>query len=517
MEQISKICSWVVIATGLAICAGWQFRIPILKGQALGTFVAPNTALCFILAGTSILLQRTSRKLLHRFGQVIGFGVFSFAVLTGLEYLLLRDFGIDRLFMSHRLSDWTLPLPGRFAINSVIGFAIAGLSLTFLKSKSRIPWSEFCSAVVVLVAYLSLVAYVFGASVLYDHVMALHTAILFAILGVALLCASEQSVLVGSLVSPLAGAVASRKMIVWVALLLPVFGATELWAEEAGIVSLRLGTALAVIASVTVFSILALRTAVVLNETDRKRIEGEAALLKTSQLAVAGRMAASIAHEVNNPLESVTNLIFLLKSDGLPEETRQAYIEIAEREITRVAAIARRTLGFYREDSRQTTIDLNEMLEGVIDVYRDKLAGGSVKLQRAYCDDARIKAKAGEIRQIITNLVVNAMDALRRSGGTLMVSTVRTDSSVSVIIADDGPGISDENLKRIYEPFFTTKSDIGTGLGLWVSRELATKNNGSIKVESSTNDGTHGTRFEVTFPSVSGMQQSDRTTTEAQV
>jgi signal transduction histidine kinase len=500
-DRLAAAASTFLIVAGLTIVAGWQFRIPVLRGQAFGTFVAPNTALCFVLTGSSILLQMSLKRKWNEVGVFLAAFVTLFAFATGLEYIFHIELGIDRLFMSHRLSDWTLPLPGRFSVNSTLGFFVAGIGGLTLRRRSGPPWSELSGALLLLLSYLSVVGYLLGASVLYDHVMALLSAILFGVAGVALLCGASTHVLLGIALSPFAGAVASRKMIFAVVMILPILGMAQVWAERIGLVSIRLGTAVSIIASATIFTVLALRTASVLNETDRKRLDTEGALLRSTQLATAGRMAASIAHEVNNPLEAVTNIIFLLRTSEMPEDIRRQYLEIAEKELTRVSAIARRTLGFFREDAKEVEIDLREMIDGVLSVYRNKMPDG-ITVRKDFCESPLVRAKAGEVRQVLMNLTANALDALPENGGELGIRVSTTEEVATIEIKDNGHGIARENLNHIFEPFFTTKKDYGTGLGLWVSKELVIQNNGSIKVLSSTSEQEHGTIFQVSLPAV---------------
>jgi signal transduction histidine kinase len=500
LPRLSRFGALFLIVAGTIIIAGWQFRIPWMRGHAFGTFVAPMSALCFLCSGISVLLQLSSGRKRQYFGSALAAFVTLVAVAVSIEYLFRVDLRIDGLFMAHRLSDWTLPLPGRFAVNTAAGFMLGGIGLLTLRKKAGWPWPEILGLLVALVAYLSVLGYLLGASVLYDRVMALHTAILFGVLGVVIACAASRHVLLGVVLSPFAGAIAARKMILAVITVLPLIGVLEVWAELAGIVSMRLGTALSVLLSVVVFGIFALRTAAVLNDTDEKRLETERALLRSSQIATAGRMAASIAHEVNNPLEAVTNLIYLLKSDDVSSETRLQYLEIAEKELNRVSAIARRTLGFYREDAQEVDIDLRDLIDGVLAVYRNKIAE-AITVTTTYSEKPFIRAKAGEVRQILMNLFANAIDAVPDDNGTLFITVTSQPGTTSIEIKDNGHGIPKENLARVFEPFFTTKKEFGTGLGLWVTKELVVKNNGSIRVLSSTDAGEHGTVFELTFPS----------------
>jgi signal transduction histidine kinase len=302
-------------------------------------------------------------------------------------------------------------------------------------------------------------------------------------------------------------------MIFAVIIMLPAFGAIQLWAEEGNLVSMRFGIAISVIAFVTVFTALAVWTAASLNEADRKKAEVEAALLRSGQIAAAGRMAASIAHEINNPLESITNIIYLLKNGAIPEDLRKRYLDTAESELIRVTAIARRMLGFYREEAKPTQFDVCAVIDGLLEVYRNKL-DGRVLVHRLYSENAIILAKAGEIRQVLSNIIANALDSMQGDESRLDINVSASGTNVIVEISDNGCGIAEQNLERIFDPFFTTKKDVGTGLGLWVSRELIARNNGLISVTSSTDPGTHGTLFQLTFPAVSSAQDAPARSSE---
>ncbi len=502
LSHLRSVAIYLAVATaaaGLLIIAGWQFRIPLLKGEAFGTFVAPNTAASFLCSALSILLQMRSRRGWQYAGLVLAGAVTVFAALTAAEYVFRIDLGIDRVLMAHRLSDWNLPLVGRYSVNSAFGFTFAGISLLTLRRQSGSPVSEFFAGLVVLVSYLSLIARLYGASYLYDNVMAVHTAVLFGLLGLALLLAASREALLGILLSPFAGAIASRNMIAAILVLLPTLGGVELWAESKARVSLNFGTALSVVIATTVFTLLALRTAAVLNDTDRQRVATEEALLRSRQIEAAGRMAASVAHEINNPLEAVGNIIYLLKNVPIPAEEKERYLEVAEAELNRVAALARRTLGFYKEDAQAVPVAVRPMIDSVLDVYRTKLPAHA-SVCRNVPENTFVLAKPGEIRQVMSNLIANAIDALPIKDGTLQIEVTEANGRVAIVIRDNGHGIAPENLDRIFEPFFTTKAERGTGLGLWVSKNLIAKNGGTVRVSSSQDKGNSGTVFQLAFP-----------------
>ena len=210
-------------------------------------------------------------------------------------------------------------------------------------------------------------------------------------------------------------------------------------------------------------------------------------------------MAATIAHEVNNPLASATNAIYLANSDvSLSPQTRGA-LDIADKELRRAAHITARTLGFYKEQNSRTPIELPKIIDELVGLYARKLQERGVNVARRYrccaCPQACFIANAGELRQVISNLLMNGMDAIRDKG-TLHVRLARISrlsqngAVIRLTIADTGSGIRTEHLQRIFEPFFTTKESMGTGLGLWISQQIIGRYGGTIRIRSQQNKGT---------------------------
>jgi PAS domain S-box-containing protein len=232
--------------------------------------------------------------------------------------------------------------------------------------------------------------------------------------------------------------------------------------------------------------------------SERKRMER--LLIQSEKLAATGRMAATIAHEINNPLDSVMNLVYLART-MLPGSTKALpYLFAAEKELERVAHIARQTLGYYRDPGPPSLIHLDQLFEEVLSVYRSKLLAGNVVVDCAFAHHGPIRASKDELMQIFSNLIINAVDAMPE-GGVLNIQT-RTSGSegVEVLVLDKGVGISPENLDRVFEPFFTTKAHRGTGIGLWVARQLLEKRGGSIHLQSNTEFPLNGTTVSVFLP-----------------
>ncbi|HYL96952.1 MAG TPA: ATP-binding protein [Terriglobales bacterium] len=232
-----------------------------------------------------------------------------------------------------------------------------------------------------------------------------------------------------------------------------------------------------------------------------ERARTEAALVKTERLATAGRLAATIAHEINNPLEAVTNLIYLARS--APEGEVRRYLQMVEDELSRIAHITKMTLGFYRESGAPTPVDLGELVREVVALYEAKLRAKSIRVHTDAAASRPILGSRGELRQVIANLVANAVDVLS-GGGAIRLVTTDLDGGVQLRVFDNGPGIPAENLARIFEPFFTTKAELGTGLGLWVSRQIVEKHGGTIAVESTS----RGTCFTISLPSATQLSRA---------
>jgi len=240
-----------------------------------------------------------------------------------------------------------------------------------------------------------------------------------------------------------------------------------------------------------------------ISDIDRHK-RAEEALMKSEKLAAVGRLAASISHEINNPLEAVTNLLYLVEQSVRSTPASQ-YAAKAQEELARVSHIVTQTLRFHRQSSSPQLIALNDLLEPAIGLFRGRMSNADIQLDLQYRTDCRIFCRDGDIRQVLSNLIGNAIDSMR-AGGRLIVRTAGAHQAktnvpgVRISIADTGHGIPKEATRRIFEPFYTTKGDSGTGLGLWISQEIVRRNQGTLQIRSRTAVPDSGTVASVFLP-----------------
>ena len=235
------------------------------------------------------------------------------------------------------------------------------------------------------------------------------------------------------------------------------------------------------------------------------RIAFEEALRESEKLAAAGRLATLIAHEINNPLEAVTNLVYLARGKCNDPEAERL-LGMAEKELRAVAHITAQSLRFYRQSTNATAVRPVDLVSTVLDLYEKRLAERGVVVTRKDSMSASIVCFESEIRQVISNLARNAMDAMSKSGGRLHVRTREATQwrsgakGVVITVADTGTGMSPDTRAKIYKAFYTTKGIAGTGLGLWISSEIVDRHHGQLLVRSRTTPGCSGTVFELFLP-----------------
>jgi signal transduction histidine kinase len=238
--------------------------------------------------------------------------------------------------------------------------------------------------------------------------------------------------------------------------------------------------------------------------TTQKQLEAK--LHISERLASVGRLAATVAHKINNPLESVINFIYIAKQHSEASEQIKLYLNSADKELRRVAHITQQTLGFYRDNSQPIGLTIADVIQDVLTIYERKCQYKALNIEQRIEPNLTLTAVQGELKQILSNLIANAIDS-SEEGGKIVICA-RTSHhfpsgrcGVLIAIADNGVGISDENKQKLFAPFFTTKTDVGTGLGLWITKDLLEKRGGRIRFRSTDSDRS-GTVMTIYLPSV---------------
>jgi signal transduction histidine kinase len=239
------------------------------------------------------------------------------------------------------------------------------------------------------------------------------------------------------------------------------------------------------------------------HDITQRKLE-HAALVRSERLAAVGRMASSIAHEINNPLESLTNLLYLLQNLE-DSEQRTLFLTQAQNELNRITHITRQTLRFHRQSTEPHPVQVRDVLENVLALMQGRLRDNSISIETAYRTDRAILGYEADLRQVFANLVSNALDASSTNGRILLRVEESTAApgempSVRVIVADNGHGMNSMTRRRIFDPFFTTRPLTGTGIGLWVSMEILNHHGAHVRVRSCQSPAHHGTVFSVIFP-----------------
>ena len=236
--------------------------------------------------------------------------------------------------------------------------------------------------------------------------------------------------------------------------------------------------------------------------TARKQLERS--LVQAEKIAATGRMAATIAHEINNPLEAIVNLLYLANARATDPE-QIGFLNAAESEVARVSHIAKQTLGYYRDPSAAASASLSDIAAEAIRIYEPRCNAANIRIERHLEPSPGIVVRKGEIMQVISNLITNAIYAMP-SGGTLSIAVKHlspesaADHGVVLSVEDTGIGISQEQLPRIFDAFYTTRSNIGTGIGLFVARQFIESHGGRIEVQSRTGPRSHGTKMSIYLP-----------------
>ena len=239
----------------------------------------------------------------------------------------------------------------------------------------------------------------------------------------------------------------------------------------------------------------------------RRRIEQS--LLQAEKIAATGRMAATIAHEINNPLEAVVNLLYLLRP-MITDPIGINYLASAEDELARVSHIAKQTLGYYREHASASSASLTEIVQHAITIYEPRCAGARIEIRKSLDSTRRVVLRRGEMMQVISNLIANSIYAMPE-GGVLSISVedaLGSEDGIVLTIEDDGVGIAADHLRRVFDAFFTTRSTVGTGIGLFVAKQFVEGHGGRIEIESRNGVENHGTAVHVFLPIITAYDES---------
>jgi signal transduction histidine kinase len=225
----------------------------------------------------------------------------------------------------------------------------------------------------------------------------------------------------------------------------------------------------------------------------------EESLRQCEQVAIAGRYAVAVMHEVNNPLAAINNLIYLVKKEAHNAENVRRYMHLAEEELKRLSEITRKTLSFHRTEVQPKECDLVKIVEAALLIHSHHLSVRSVAVQTEFGQPVIAPVFEGEILQVISNFILNALDALPAKNAQLRCRVKASRERAHIVIADNGSGIHPSMHKRLFDPYSTTKKE-GTGIGLWVSKHIIDKHRGTIRFRTSQQSGRAGTAFRISLP-----------------
>ncbi len=232
---------------------------------------------------------------------------------------------------------------------------------------------------------------------------------------------------------------------------------------------------------------------------ERRLEQAEAALLRCNKLTVASQYAGAMMHEVNNPLEAISNLVYLIKLDASDSAKVLEYANVIEEQLSIVSGISRQVLSFHREQASAKDFDIVDLMESALKLHQARINKGGITLIRDFRQPAVASIFGAEILQVISNLLLNALDALPERDALLKIRVKARKDSVHITVADNGLGMHPDILKHLFEPYRTTKTD-GTGLGLWFSKRIVEKHKGKMRVRSSQTVGRTGTTFRLSLP-----------------
>ena len=247
-------------------------------------------------------------------------------------------------------------------------------------------------------------------------------------------------------------------------------------------------------------------TVLEINRDITAQLVAEEALRRNDRLAAMGKLAGIVAHEINNPLEAITNAFYLLRDHPSLDKEARYFAHLADQELARVSHITKQTLSFYRESQKAVPLELADLIDNVLELQQRPMQLNNITLERRYHTRGVINGFPSELKQVFMNLVSNSIQAMSDGGGRMRIAIKESSarngrpSAVHVYISDTGSGIAPEHARRLFEPFFTTKAVKGTGLGLWISRGIVQKHDGTLRFRSVFGPNMTITTFEVSIP-----------------
>ncbi len=503
-------CALVCLSALVALVGWWRHIIALTSFVPGYPTTKVNTAIALFSLGAAVWLKRRPKT--GRFARVVANLLAAVALviagLTFAEHVTGHPLGLDDALFPEW---WPSPPgrnPGRMSMGTSADLLLVAGAVLLLDWKSRISrlllgLSMFISASA-LVGYLYEAQPLFGVRVL--NGIAVQTAITLVLLQLACFAARPGREPVASLFSPELGIVGRLELLVGTWAFGLLIGLAVLDGYRRGWFADKFAFALFAVLVAAMQTVLIWKSSYTLTRLARNKQQMEEVLRRNEKLAVAGRLAATISHEINNPLEAISNLLYLIQTSKTMEDTER-YAEIATDELRRVAQITTQTLSFYRENNLPKVCDVTPIVQSAVQLLRGKMSSQGVEMVEEYGGGVgELECSAGEMRQVLVNVISNAMDATP-SGGKIVLR-VRDSRiwghgggrAVRVWLADSGCGMSAEVQQRIFEPFYTTKEKTGNGLGLWVAADLVQQQGGWIQVRSRVDGPWRGTTFLLVLP-----------------
>ncbi len=497
---------------------GWLLHVPRLT-SVLPHYATmkPNTAVCLMLLAAGCWGR--GRTAQFKGGQWSGaaadFAEWLSLLLSGgtlMEYPLHIQEGLDGLLVRLPVLTPDVP-PGRMAEGTAACLILLALGLLLMDRLPRVSVGLLIA--VAGISLSELIGFVFSAGPLFGvpwlSSLAVHTATCLLLLALAGLVARPQLEPIHSLYEQAYRKGRTRWLLLGVTVLPLVVALPLLLLMRAGLSDAGFTLSMLVVLLTGIQTLILWEDSRMLIRAEERRVQAEQVLMQTEKLAVVGRLSASIAHEINNPLESVGTLVYLIQGAESLEEASK-YAKMAQEELLRVTQITSQTLKSVREPT-ESNCEPVEIMDSALRLLHGKLiASGVTVTQKFEVGAGSVNCKDGELRQVFINLISNALEATAR-GGRLVVRIRRSrrtvfgrahgreeTEGVRIVLADNGTGMSLDVQRRIFEPFFTTKTETGNGLGLWVAQNLVEKHGGSLRVKSCTQPGRTGTVFSIFLP-----------------